>query len=97
MTAASTTERQRILVETTDARDKAQTLLRGLLDARTTCERHISEGNGSSDLLKRVTGQSSIDNAIASTQQMVEALNRAINQFTRELTDEDLTMLEEGP
>lgn len=87
------TERQRILVETTEARDKAQSLLAGLLDARTGSESRLTQLN-QSDMLKRVTGASSMDNAIESTRRMIDTLNRALDQFRRELTDEDLSLLE---
>lgn len=80
-------ERQRIMLETTTARDKAETLLRGLLDARATYERHAKGPRNQ---------RTSIDNAIASTQHMVEALNRTLNTFKAELSDEDLALLDEG-
>ena len=36
-------ERQRILLQFTAAREKAETLLRGLLDAKTQSEKHLAE------------------------------------------------------
>lgn len=85
-------ERQRILLETTAARDKAEALLRGLLDAKAKSEKHLSEV-GQIDALKKVTGKSAMDNAIASTQRMVDALNRSLQTLRRQLTDEDLELL----
>lgn len=86
------TERQRILLETTAARDKAEALLRGLLDAKERSEKHMAD-SGQSDHLKQVTGRSAMDNAIASTQRMIESLNRALSQLKRNLTDEDFEIL----
>ncbi|MCB9845720.1 MAG: hypothetical protein H6811_07020 [Phycisphaeraceae bacterium] len=88
------TERQRILIDTTIARDKAQTLLRGLLDAKARSEKHLRDSR-QIDAMKTVTGRSSMDNAIASTQRMVEALNRAIDQAKRDLSEEDLALLDD--
>ncbi|MBX3364927.1 MAG: hypothetical protein KF866_09195 [Phycisphaeraceae bacterium] len=86
------TERQRILLETTAARDKAEALLRGLLDAKARSEKHLAE-SGQTDPLKKVTGRSAMDNAIASTQRMIDSLNRALAQLKRNLTDEDFEIL----
>ena len=93
---AAQNERQRILLETTTARDKAESLLRGLLEARAASERNLSDLNRP-DPMKAVTGRSSMDNAIASTQRMIEALNRAIDQFRSTLGDEDLALLDDSP
>jgi len=89
------TEKQRILLETTKARDKAEHLLRGLLDAKAQSERHLAELK-QQDALKAVTGRSAMDNAIASAQRMLEALNRALAELKKDLTEEDLAVLEEG-
>lgn len=88
------TERERILARTTAERDKAAALLRELLDARAASERLGAETK-TPDLMKQVTGKSALDNAIASTQRMIESFNRTIDQFRRELTDEDLALIEE--
>jgi len=73
------TARGRMLLETTAARDKAEALLRGLLDARSRTERRTH---------MPVSAGASIDDAIASTQQMIEALNRTICGITRDLGDD---------
>ena len=89
-----TSKRQQILLETTSTRDKAEALLRTLLDHKAQSEKNLAELR-QPDAFKTVTGRSALDNAIASTQRMVEALNRVISQTKRELTDEDLEVLDE--
>ena len=39
--------------------------------------------------------KTALDSAIASTQRMIEALNRVITQTNRDMTEDDLEMLEE--
>lgn len=90
------TERQRILLETATVRDRAEALLKGLLETRKTFERHTPV-TSKPDALKKVTGRSSIDNAVASTQRMVEALNRTLGALRHELNDEDLALIEDSP
>lgn len=87
----SLTERQRILAETTAARDKAEALLRGLVDARQISDKRLAELK-LGDQLKKVTGKSSMDNAVAAAQRTVEMLNRALDDFKRDLSEEDLAM-----
>lgn len=86
-------ERQRILSETVSARDRAEKLLRGLVDARWRTEQHL-ERLGKPDAMRKVTGRSAMDNAIASTQRMIESLNRALEQLKRGLSDEDLAEIQ---
>lgn len=88
------TDRQRILLETSEAREKAETLLRGLLEARTSSEERLAQLR-QPDMLKSVTGASSMDNAIKSTQRIIAALDRTLDEFRRELSDEDLAILEQ--
>ncbi|MDX9910604.1 MAG: hypothetical protein RBS39_02095 [Phycisphaerales bacterium] len=88
------TERQRILLQTTAVRDRAEALLRGLMDARERSEKHLAEV-GLRDHVKQVTGKSSIDNAIESTRRYIDSLNRAIVDVRRELSDEDMAALSE--
>jgi len=90
---ATMTERHQVLIETEAAREKAEALLRGLQEARARSERHLRE-IGQTDALKAVTGQSSIENAIASTQRMIDTLNRSLVQLRQGLTDEDLALID---
>jgi len=85
--------RQQILLETTATRDRAEALLRTLLDYKSQSERNLADLK-QTDIFKSVTGRSALDNAIASTQRMVEALNRVLSQ-SKELTDEDMAVLDE--
>ncbi len=87
-------KRQQILLETTSTRDRAEALLRTLLDYKAQSERNLAEIK-QADVFKSVTGRSALDNAIASTQRMVEALNRVIAQTNKNLTDEDMAVLDE--
>lgn len=86
---AAAAPRQQIVLETTATRDRAEALLRSLLDYKLRSEKNLAA------LRKAGAGKSALDSAIASTQRMVEALNRVIQQTNRELSDEDLTVLDE--
>ena len=88
------TKHQRILLETTAARDQAEALLRALLDAKSQSERRLAELK-QPDALKAVTGRSAMDNAIANTQRMIETLNRSIGQLKTTLSEQDAAILEE--
>lgn len=88
------TERQRILQETSVVREKAETLLRGLIEAKLTSERQLT-GSAHRDRMKALTGRSSMDNAIDSTRRMIDSLDRTLNQLKRDLRDEDLALMEE--
>jgi hypothetical protein len=72
-----------VLLETTATRDRAEVLLRTLLDYKSQSEKNLSELR-QPDAFKNVTGRSSLDNAIATTQRMIEALNRVISQARKE-------------
>lgn len=87
-------KRQQILLETTATRDRAEALLRSLLDYKSQSEKNLTDLK-QPDAFKTVTGRSALDNAIASTQRMIEALNRVIAQSKRDLTDEDMALLDE--
>lgn len=90
------TERQRILLQSTLARDTAETLLQRLLAAKAESEKRLSELR-QVDVLKKVTGRSSMDNAIASTQRMIDTLNRSIVEMGRELPEEDVALFDDEP
>lgn len=85
-------EKQRILSETIAQRDEAEALLRVLQNAKATSEENLAQLN-QSDFLKKVTGKSSIDNAIASTRRLVDAFNRVVDDLRLNLTDEDIKTL----
>ncbi|MDF1809367.1 MAG: hypothetical protein P1U42_06695 [Phycisphaerales bacterium] len=86
------TAKQRMIQETTQRRDEAMTLLRSLLDAKSISERNLAEIH-QPDLVKQVTGKSSMDNAIASTRRLIDSFNRILDDLRRNLTDEDIEII----
>lgn len=83
-----------ILAETAAAREKASALLAGLLEAKATTERELAQYQRT-DLLKKVTGRSALDNAIESTRRMIETLDRTMQRLHRELGEDDLVIFED--
>lgn len=81
-----TSDKQRILNETSIARDEAEVLLRTLQEAKAQTERHLAEIKRS-DPIKQVTGRSSLDKAIAETQRAIDAFNRVIQDIRKESSD----------
>ena len=86
------TPKQRMLIEATTKRDEAEALLRTLLDAKATSERNLRD-IGRDDMVKRVTGRSSLDRAVASAQRLLESFNRVLGDLRRERDEEDLKLL----
>lgn len=91
---ARLSDKQRMLVETTARRDEAEALLRALLDAKSASEKNLAEIRRP-DFMKQVTGKSSMDNAIASTQRLIESFNRVLSDLKQNLSDEDARLLAE--
>ena len=83
------TAQHRMVLEWTVARDDAEGLLRSLLDAKRESEKRLRSLH-QSDPYKRATGRSAIDDAIASTQRMIETLNRNIREAKHLLEDLEL-------
>ncbi len=65
---------ERLMEATRHARERATELLRSLESATSGAP---DEGSGGGDVFKAVTGRSAMENAIASTRRMIEALDRA--------------------
>jgi predicted translin family RNA/ssDNA-binding protein len=86
------TAKQRMIQETTQRRDEALTLLRSLLDAKSISERNLAQIH-QPDLIKQVTGKSSMDNAISSTRRLIDSFNRVLDDLRRNLTEEDLELI----
>lgn len=86
------TQRSKMMVETQAQRDRALQLLEALRQAKTRSETNLVKIN-QTDFLKKVTGASSMDNAIASTQRLIDAFNRVLDQLRDELDEGDLTLL----
>lgn len=72
-------EKQRLVVETQAARDRAEAILQRLLEAKSQTEQELSTLRRT-DAFKAVTGRSAIDNAIAATRRMIDSLSHAIDQ-----------------
>jgi hypothetical protein len=88
------TQRERFLAETAAAKERAESLLRGLIAAHAECESHLVRLNRK-DPLKAVTGKSALDNAVAATRRMIESLERAMQDAMREIGDEEMAVLDE--
>jgi hypothetical protein len=87
-------DRSRIIAETADARAEARRLLTGLIEARAQSEARLAEFNRV-DILKKLTGRSALDTAIASTERMIESLDRVLGDIRGSLTADELAMLDE--
>lgn len=72
-------EKQRLVVETRAAKDRAEAILQRLLEAKAQTEQELSSLRRT-DAFKAVTGRSAIDNAIAATRRMIDSLSHAIDQ-----------------
>lgn len=86
--------KQRMIEDTMKRRDDAVALLRSLLDAKSVSEKNLAQLQ-QPDLIKQVTGRSSMDNAIASTRRLIDSFNRVLDDLRRNLSEEDLRLI--GP
>ena len=84
--------KQRMIQDATKHRDDAINLLRSLIDAKSVSERNLADIH-QPDLVKQVTGKSSMDTAIASTRRLIESFNRVLEDLRRNLTTEDLQLI----
>jgi hypothetical protein len=73
------TSRQHVLLETLAARQRAAELLKTLERAQAECEGCL-KSDERQDLMKTVTGKSSIETAIGQTKRMIEMLDRALGE-----------------
>jgi hypothetical protein len=89
------TQRQRFLVETIAAREKAEATVQGLIQAREECERQLTQAR-KKDVLRSVTGRSAMDKAITDAQRMVQSLERAIDEVRKQLAAHAGDLLAEG-
>jgi len=81
--------RQQVLIETHATRQQAEDFLRTLEETRRLVEAQLA-GEKRQDVVKVVTGRSSIDAAIATTKRMIESLDRALAEARNGLRDEEL-------
>lgn len=77
-------EAQRVVLETTATRDKAEALLEALRRAREESKRQM-KALGMTDKLREATGRSCYDNAIDSTRRMIDTLSRCVRDAGRDL------------
>lgn len=69
--------RQSVLLETYAARQRAVDLLKNLQQAQGECEKHL-EADKRQDVMKTLTGCSSIESAITSTKRIIEMMDRVL-------------------
>jgi hypothetical protein len=84
--------REQILFETQRTRAQAAEMLRELLGAKSACEATLAAENRS-DMVKHVTGQSSLEVAIAETRKLIDSLDRALAEAARDLDTDDRDVL----
>ena len=87
------TERQRFVVQTTETRERALRTLCALEAARDECEGHLASSNRE-DVMKRLTGESSMEKAIASARRVIECLDRALLEARRALDPSERAAIE---
>ena len=80
-TLRSMSDRERILRQTASVRERAEDLLRGLIEARARSATRLPVRR---DAYAKVAGHSAIDKAIDSTRKMVETLRWACDQAEQE-------------
>jgi len=84
------TGRQRILLETNQARDRAEALLEKMLQA----ERLINP-NEQDHVSNHTISRSSMNRAVHSTNKLIASLNTALNMAEADLLDDDMNMLDD--
>ncbi len=84
-----------LVVRTRAQRDEAEALLASLIAAKATSEKNLASIR-QPDFLKRVTGRSSLDNAIESVRRLVASFNRMLADLETDLSPEDLKLLAEA-
>jgi hypothetical protein len=91
----TTMQTHRVWLETVQRRDEACALLETLLAAKRSSERNLAEIRRT-DLVKQVTGRSSMDNAIESTRRLIKSFDQVLADLKRTLGAEDLAELDEA-
>lgn len=84
----------RVWIDTVQRRDEARALLETLLAAKRCSEQNLAEIRRA-DLVKQVTGRSSMDNAIESTRRLIASFDTVLADLRRTLATEDLELLDE--
>ncbi len=83
-----------VWIDTVQRRDEARALLETLLAAKRCSEQNLAEIRRT-DLVKQVTGRSSMDNAIDSTKRLIASFDTVLADLRRTLAAEDLEILNE--
>jgi hypothetical protein len=86
------TTRQQIVLETLAARQRAAELVKQLEQAQQECDGCL-KSDQRQDMMKTVTGKSSIETAIASARRMVEMLDRALNEAQKGAEEETVVVV----
>jgi len=86
------TAKQHMICETAKRRDNAVALLNSLLDAKAVSERNLAQLHRP-DLIKQVTGQNSMDKAIASTRRLIDSFNCVLDDLRRNMSEEDIELI----
>ena len=80
------TTRQQVVLETLAARQRAAELLKQLEAAQAECDGCL-KSDQRQDMMKTVTGKSSIEAAMASAKRMVEMLDRALEDAQKSVEE----------
>ncbi|MEM9373310.1 MAG: hypothetical protein AAGA55_06675 [Planctomycetota bacterium] len=91
---AGSVRSHQVWADTIQRRDEARTLLDTLLEAKGVSERNMASINRP-DMIKQVTGKSSMDAAIDSTKRLIDSFDRVLVDLKSSLSDEDLALLDE--
>lgn len=83
----------RVWIDTVQRREEAKALLDTLLAAKRSSERNLAEIRRA-DLVKQVTGKSSMDNAIESTKRLIASFDRVLADLKNTLGPEEMALLE---
>jgi len=86
------TNRDTILLESQRTRAQAAEVLRELIDAKAACEATLT-AERRHDMVKHITGQSSLEVAIAETRKVIDSLDRAIAAAAADLDTDDRDLL----
>lgn len=94
MTTTRTMTSHRVWLDTVQRRDEAKALLNTLLAAKRCSEQNLAEIRRA-DLVKQVTGKSSMDNAIDSTRRLIASFDAVLADLKGTLGAEEMAVLDE--
>lgn len=84
----------RVWTDTVQRRDEARALLETLMAAKRCSELNLAEIRRA-DLVKQVTGKSSMDNAIESTRRLIASFDKVLADLRGTLGPEEIEILDE--